>query len=305
MPDIYDLKKMKWFEELTYRLFKNVNHSDFHEERELKLNRHKSINAAVIKIFAYRLTYENFEMLRDRIVQAAREIASEEMEALKKLNAKEENQHYPVSDASNLIKIILLLLHEEASRHMLEDEELDLYLEEDKGISESDEIGELCLDEIEGKLADQDDEIDEIDEIEELLTEQDEASDKQPDEKERKEKSDPRWATSSSTDRLTFRGDLLDDLAKNLAEYEKKKTTTSAGKLKDRESDDFFDEKKDSKTEDENAADLKEVETEVDKSIDDLILNLGDKGLDDLIFGKKNPQDVPEDNEDEWMGWVD
>jgi len=185
MPDIYDLKKMKWFEELTYRLFKNIDHSDFHKERELKLNRYKSINAALIKIFAYRLTYENFEMLRDRIVQTAREIASEEMETLKNLNAEKKNQSSPVSDASNLIKIILLLLHEEASRHLLEDEELDLYLEEEEGISESDETGELYLDEIEGELADHDDEFDKIDE---LLTEQDDASDKQPEEKEEKRK---------------------------------------------------------------------------------------------------------------------
>jgi len=43
----------------------------------------------------------------------------------------------------------------------------------------------------------------------------------------------------------------------------------------------------------------------VDRSIDDLILNLGDKGLDDLIFGKKKSQEKPDEDEDAWMGWVD
>ncbi len=285
MKTIHDSKKVGWFEEFVYQLVKKIHHLDFHKERETQLNRYRTINSAVIKIFAYRLTYENFEMLRNQIAQTAQEIVSEKVLAqLKELGSSgEENLH---NNASNLVKIILLLLHEEADKYLMEDEALDIYLEEEQTQEEEQPL-DICLEE-----------------------EQEEA---EPDVCEKrgkrnekgKEGTESRWMTSSSGDRLLFRGDLLDDLSKHLAEYEQKKAVSSVGKLKDKEADEFFEDKDEAESE-EAAANLENVESQVENSLDRLIGNLGEEGLDDLIFGKKSTKNGDEgDNEDLWMDWID
>lgn len=111
-------------ERFIYQLFQSIDHYAFHEERKLKLEKHTAINSALIKIFAHRLTYENFGMVKNIIVQVAEEIATTETrEELK--NLESDNNEYvnrPDSDASKLMKILLFLLYKEVDRCLKEKE---------------------------------------------------------------------------------------------------------------------------------------------------------------------------------------
>ncbi|RLC20305.1 MAG: hypothetical protein DRI57_05155, partial [Deltaproteobacteria bacterium] len=127
-------------------------------------------------------------------------------------------------------------------------------------------------------------------------------------EEKKKERPHVRWTTSASEDRLSFRGELLDDFAKHLAEYEQRKAVLSSAKLKEQDLEDFPENKEKPNAESEVTVPLEQVESEVDKSLDMLAMNLGDEGLDDLIFGKASQKDKDakkKNDEDQWMGWVD
>lgn len=301
MTDIYDSKKIKWFEEFTYQLIKNVNHVSFHKERESRLKRYESVNLALVNIFAYRLTYENFGMLNDRITQVAAEIASEkfrDMLTQLETSADKATLKSHGSDASHLIEIILLLLHEEIDKYLKQDMALEMYLDEDTELAPGENEPEK-EDAVDGPspLSQEDKQ----DRASEIYTDEKIGSD------EKKEIPHARWTTSASEDRLAFRGELLDDLAKHLAEYEQRKAVLSAAKLKEQDPEDFPGDKKTPEEENSEAAvPLEKVESEVDKSLDMLAMNLGDEGLDELIFGKASQKEKDaNDDEDQWMGWVD
>ena len=354
MTDIYNSRKIKWFEEFTYQLVKNVNHVSFHKERESKLKRYESVNSALVKIFAYRLTYENFGMLNDSITQVAAETASGEMrETLTQLESAAKGVlESPDSDASNLIEIILLLLHEGIDKYLEQDRALEIYLDEDiepdplPEEKRQDMVPELYSDVTvkpaplpEGKrqdmvpelysdaivkpapfpeekrqdrleiYSDADIEPGPKEKKQERMSDSDEKI--EPDalsEEKKKERPHVRWTTSASEDRLSFRGELLDDFAKHLAEYEQRKAVLSSAKLKEQDLEDFPENKEKPNAESEVTVPLEQVESEVDKSLDMLAMNLGDEGLDDLIFGKASQKDKDakkKNDEDQWMGWVD
>ncbi len=331
MTDIYNSRKIKWFEEFTYQLVKNVNHVSFHKERESKLKRYESVNSALVKIFAYRLTYENFGMLNDRITQVAAETASGEMrETLTQLESAAKGVlESPDSDASNLIEIILLLLHEGIDKYLEQDRALEIYLDED---IEPDPLPEEKRQDMGPELysdttvksaplpeekrqdrleiySDADIELGPKEKKQERMSDSDEKI--EPDalsEEKKKERPHVRWTTSASEDRLSFRGELLDDFAKHLAEYEQRKAVLSSAKLKEQDLEDFPENKEKPNAESEVTVPLEQVESEVDKSLDMLAMNLGDEGLDDLIFGKASQKDKDakkKNDEDQWMGWVD
>ena len=331
MTDIYDSRKIKWFEEFTYQLVKNVNHVSFHKERESKLKRYESVNSALVKIFAYRLTYENFGMLNDSITQVAAETASGEMrETLTQLESAAKGVlESPDSDASNLIEIILLLLHEGIDKYLEQDRALEIYLDED---IEPDPLPEEKRQDMGPELysdttvksaplpeekrqdrleiySDADIEPGPKEKKQERMSDSDEKI--EPDalsEEKKKERPHVRWTTSASEDRLSFRGELLDDFAKHLAEYEQRKAVLSPAKLKEQDLEDFPENKEKPNAESEVTVPLEQVESEVDKSLDMLAMNLGDEGLDDLIFGKASQKDKDakkKNDEDQWMGWVD
>ncbi len=115
---------IKRSQEFIYELLKSIDHSVFHRERKLKIKRDSPVNSALIKIFAYRHTCENFEMLKTIIIQVAEEIASLKIkEELKRLEAKNDKKSKKTdSDAFKLIKIILFLLREEVERCLAERE---------------------------------------------------------------------------------------------------------------------------------------------------------------------------------------
>jgi len=109
-------KKMKWFEQFTYQLLRQVDELALHKVRRLRIGNYGIINSALIQIFSLRLTYQNFSALNNMIAQIAGEIASPETrEQLTELeNAAEKKEYiYSYRDASNLIEITLLLLCEE------------------------------------------------------------------------------------------------------------------------------------------------------------------------------------------------
>ncbi len=329
MTDIYNSRKIKWFEEFTYQLVKNVNHVSFHKERESKLKRYESVNSALVKIFAYRLTYENFGMLNDRITQVAAETASGEMsETLTQLESAAKGVlESPDSDASNLIEIILLLLHEGIDKYLEQDRALEIYLDENiepaPEEKRQDMVPELYSDATvkpaplpeekrQDRLeiySDADIEPGPKEKKQERMSDSDEKI--EPDalsEEKKKERPHVRWTTSASEDRLSFRGELLDDFAKHLAEYEQRKAVLSSAKLKEQDLEDFPENKEKPNAESEVTVPLEQVESEVDKSLDMLAMNLGDEGLDDLIFGKASQKDKDakkKNDEDQWMGWVD
>ncbi|MDM8522861.1 hypothetical protein QUF80_05755 [Desulfococcaceae bacterium HSG8] len=119
-----DLEKdvlIKRSEEFVWQLLRDIDHSVFHKERRIRARRHTTVNAALIKIFAFRHTYENFEMLKAAIVQIAEETASPETkEELKRLES--ENDRVADANASKLIKTILFLLGEETEKCLEEKE---------------------------------------------------------------------------------------------------------------------------------------------------------------------------------------
>ncbi|QTA93294.1 hypothetical protein [Desulfonema magnum] len=115
---------IKRSQEVIYELLKSIDHSVFHRERKLKIKRDSPVNSALIKIFAYRHTCENFEMLKTIIIQVAEEIGSPAIkEELKGLEAKNDKKSKkPDSDAFKLIKNILFLFREEVERRLAEKE---------------------------------------------------------------------------------------------------------------------------------------------------------------------------------------
>ncbi len=111
-------------ERFIYQLFQSIDHYAFHEERKLKFEKHVVINSALIKIFAHRLTYENFGMVKTIIVQVAEEIATAEIRDELKLLESDNNEYLnrSDSDASKLMKILLFLLHKEVEKCLKEKE---------------------------------------------------------------------------------------------------------------------------------------------------------------------------------------
>ncbi len=132
MAETDHLKKISWFEKFTYQLIKDIDHSAFHRRREEKLRKYRSINSALIRIFAYRLTYRNFEMLKLTISQIADEIASDEVKnILMQLESGDEKENLQEGDnASDLIKIIIFLLREEVEKCLDEAGDIEKYLTE-------------------------------------------------------------------------------------------------------------------------------------------------------------------------------
>ena len=222
------LRKIGWFEKFAYQLIKNVNHSLFHKEREVRLKQYKRINAAAIKVFAHRLTYENFEMLESGIRNVAHEIALPEVrDRLSEIEAAIEiNPDEPDSEASDLLNIILLLLYEQVNRFLRKKEEQEKRLAQE--------------------------------------------------EKRKKAKNKGDWFTAMPGGVVAFKGNLSP--AKDKSKPDKSE---------------------------EDAAENKAAESSSNDGFDSLLLNLGDEGLDDLIYGKKRPKENDEKNEDEWMGWID
>ncbi len=132
MAETDHLKKISWFEKFTYQLIKDIDHSAFHKKREEKLRKYRSVNSALIRIFAYRLTYRNFETLKLTISQIAEEIASGEVkDILIQLEAADEKGNMQEGDnAADLIKIIIFLLREEVEKCLDEAGDIEKYLTE-------------------------------------------------------------------------------------------------------------------------------------------------------------------------------
>jgi|GEM_PF-63381 arginine utilization protein RocB len=115
------LDKAEWAEQFVYPLIKNIHHAKFHEERQKKFGKHAIINSALIKIFAHRLACQSFEILKDKLVEIADEIASAQVRKdLLKLNEAdwEDAEENAREDAPNLIRAVLLLLRKAIDRCM-------------------------------------------------------------------------------------------------------------------------------------------------------------------------------------------
>lgn len=288
---------MKWSEESIYELMKNIHHSLFHEERKRRVEkRHRTIDAALIRVFAYRLAYQNFNTLKQRIAEVADEIASQDIkEELINLEAEE----YSDNDACNLLKILIQLLREEIEKNLGEDGDFELHLDADEGMdSETEETDDFDLS------------LEALNEADISLTPEKKPL---PETAQKEEKTVCEWAVSSSGGALLkFKGETLEQFSKSLAEYRQKKVTSSTDKIKERESKTAVSNQakgdKKPKKGDKKPAAQESVAKSMNDDADFLARRLGDAGLDELIFGKKpkkKPEDEIPDDGDDWMGWVD
>jgi hypothetical protein len=294
---------MNWSEESIFKLMTNIHHSLFHEERKRRVEKqHRTINAALIRVFAYRLAYQNFNTLKQRFAEVADEIASQEIkQELINLEAEE----YSDNDACNLLKIMIQLLREEIEKSLGEDGEFELHLDEDEGMdtTETEETDDFDVS------------LEALSETDISLTSENEPLPESVQKEDKKEdKTACEWAVSSSGGALLkFKGETLEQFSKSLAEYRQKKVTTSTDRIKERESKTTLSnqakaDKKPKKSDDKKPVIQESVAKSMNDDLDFLARRLGDAGLDELIYGKKSKKkvedDIPDDDDD-WMGWVD
>ena len=300
MAETDHLKKISWFEKFTYQLIKDIDHSAFHKKREEKLRKYRSVNSALIRIFAYRLTYRNFEMLNLTISQIAEEIASGEVKGiLMQLEAADEKGDMQEGDnASDLIKIIIFLLREEVEKCLDEAGDIEKYLTESPLSDNSPQKKQIAN-----------------------KTQKVEVKEK---EQKKEEKADRKWLTSSSGGSLLFKGKTLEDFSKNLSDYEKKAPAVkpeddklslqvAAKKSEDKKiPHPLSDKPKPGSQPKESKVSAKKTVPSPNRTADDLLKNLGGSGLDELIYGTKrrkkdkaSGEAVDREQDDALMDWID
>jgi hypothetical protein len=320
-------------EDFVYQSLKSIDHSVFHRERKLKIKRQSLINKALIKVFAYRHTYENFEMLQGVITQSAEELASLEIkEELKELEMHHlGNPKDSDADASKLIKIVLFLLRREIEKQLKIREMEKAYRDKTKDrwaviIQVAQKIASIEAGEY---TKDSDADISKLiriilfllrEEIEKYVRK----------EKEKKTETDENW---SDLEGIPLLEADLDDLAANIGEKALDEVVYSgiplaaplpeakeddkigawtdadldylAANLGDKALDEFMQADEPDENEDEDE-DEDEDKAEEDISIrvispesgelDDLAANMGDKSLDELIYSKS---ELPDEEEEE------
>lgn len=329
MAETDHLKKIMWFEKFTYQLIKDIDHSAFHKKREEKLKKYRSVNSALIRIFAYRLTYRNFEMLKVTISQIAEEIASDEVKKiLIQLEAEDEKRDLQEEDkASDLIKIITFLLHEEVEKCLDEAGDIEKYLAEsplsDNSPQKKQIVNKTRKVEVKEKEQRKEEKTDRKWQTsssggslifkEEIPVQKPKSKEKFKDElpvekpkskekeQHKEEKADRKWLTSSSGGSLLFKGKTLEDFSKNLSDYEKKAPTTTVKPEADKislqaaakKSEDkkmplpLPDKPKPASHPKDGKASAKKTVSSPTRTADDLLKNLGGSELDELIYGTK------------------
>lgn len=332
-----DLRKdmlIRRSQDFVYQSLKSIDHSVFHRERKLKIKRHSPINKALIKVFAYRHTYENFEMLKGIITQSAEELASLEIkEELKELEAHHfGNPKDSDADASKLIKIVLFLLRREIEKQLKIREKEKAQRDKTKDrwaviIQVSQKIASIEAGEY---TKDMDADISKLIRIILFLL-REEIEKYARKEKERKEKIETgeNW---SDLEGIPILEADLDDLAANIGEKALDEVVYSgipltaplpeekedekigawtdadldylAANLGDKALDEFMQADEPDEDGDENE-DTKERDISIkvvspgSSNLDDLAANMGDKSLDELIYSKSNLPDEDEEEEEE------
>jgi len=324
MAETDHLKKISWFEKFTYQLIKDIDHSAFHKKREEKLRKYRSVNSALIRIFAYRLTYRNFEMLNLTISQIAEEIASGEVKGiLMQLEAADEKGDMQEGDnASDLIKIIIFLLREEVEKCLDEAGDIEKYLTESPLSDNSPQKKQIANKtqklEVKEKEQKKEEKADRkwltsssggslifkeeipVDKPKSKEKFKDELPIEKPKSKEKdQEKADRKWLTSSSGGSLLFKGKTLEDFSKNLSDYEKKAPAVkpeddklslqvAAKKSEDKKiPHPLSDKPKPGSQPKDSKVSAKKTVPSPNRTADDLLKNLGGSGLDELIYGTK------------------
>ncbi|OQY52499.1 MAG: hypothetical protein B6245_23600 [Desulfobacteraceae bacterium 4572_88] len=300
-------------EEDVYELLKSIYHLAFHKVRKLWYESYTSVNSVLVKLFAYRLTYDSFEVLRDNIAQAAEENASPEIrdtlveleEALDDDSELEEEE----SKALNLIRSLLSFLREDVERILEERESARKEKEKARTKWSTSAGGSVKVQGAVLKGIDKDlleytqkrmaasDQKEDKDEFESLLENTLELSmeDRQQALKNSPPKSE-KLEESSLDDLVAKIGDQDMDMLMN--------DSPVPGNMDEDEADETED------GDEEVESVIKE--RVVHSSLDDLASRIGDDGLDDLIYGrkplKKDEGDegvIDDEEEDDYMGWVD
>jgi len=280
------LDKAQWSEQFVYPLIKNIYHAKFHEERQKKFGKHTIINSALIKIFAYRLACQNFDTLKDKFVEIADEIAASQVRKdLLKLNEgdwgdAEENAE---ENAANLIRAILLLLRKEIDRCMGIKED-----EHEKVRWVSSPNGTLIF---KGKLSG--------DAAKTSAVPQTSANGEKPvpdADKEKKAQQERKSPLEENREKRVGWGELANP---NKSGDELANPDTSGGEPEDKKKI----KKGEPATEDRTEGSWK------NRTLEDALSNLGDEGLDELIYGRKgrknkDGEDIKE-NDEKWMDWID
>lgn len=268
------LDRREWAEQFVYPLIKNIPHAKFHEERQKKFGKHTIINSALIKIFAYRLACQSFDMLKDKIVEIADEIAAAQVRKdLLKLNEAEweDVEENAEENGANLIRAVLFLLRKEIDRCMGIKEEP----EQEKVRWVASPNGTLIF---KGKLS----------------------GETQP-----KTATDPQASTDgekpiSGADKAKKTEQESKPTQKNKNE-ENQETFREAANAKSSD-------KKKIKHDSSATADGTDGSWK-NRTLEDALSSLGDEGLDDLIYGKKRRKDEQDEdineNDEKWMDWID